>query len=540
VDVPKSEGGASFRASYGSVMRGSRRIAQAATAVPGVAACVFLIAVAVGQGVDRAGVWAGVLGLPVGLVAACAAVWAVALPRSTILVPPELEVPEWAVDRPAELAPVVAALAGGRAGTVGITTGLHGAGGFGKTTLALMVCADRRVRRRFRGQVYWVTVGRDVRGAAAIAAKVNDVIKLIGAVDAAFADPELAGRRLGALLDSGPRRLLVLDDVWWPEQLAPFTAGGHRCARLVTTRVPGLLPGRSPMVRVDQMSPDQARSVLTAGLPSLDPTVTNGLLTVTGRWPLLLRLVNKILVNANNAGADVAAAGAQLTAQLRAGGPTVVDDLSGQASHDLDVGQPAERALAVRATIGASLSLLDTPDAERFAELALFAEDEPIPFDLVAELWRATGGLNELASSQVIARLAEIDLVTSAGTAASGVRVHDVVRDFLRSELGQHSLAELNGVLLDEIARGLPAARPLVGLSPSPITVSWWELGQGAQYMRDHLIWHLLEAGRPLEAEGIACDLRWAGRRLLTSGPAAPRLTLVWWEPRGPPAYRLY
>ena len=69
--------------------------------------------------------------------------------------------------------------AGGRAGTVGITTGLYGAGGFGKTTLARMVCADRRVRRRFGGGVYLVTVGRDVRGAAAVAAKVNDVIKLV-------------------------------------------------------------------------------------------------------------------------------------------------------------------------------------------------------------------------------------------------------------------------------------------------------------------------------------------------------------------------
>ena len=61
---------------------------------------------------------------------------------------------------------------GGRAaarggGTVGITTAVHGAGGFGKTTVAKMVRADRRVLRRFRGRVYWVTVGRDVGQAGA-------------------------------------------------------------------------------------------------------------------------------------------------------------------------------------------------------------------------------------------------------------------------------------------------------------------------------------------------------------------------------------
>ena len=67
----------------------------------------------------------------------------------------------------------------------------------------MMVCTDRRVRRRFRDHVYLVTMGRDVRGAAAVAAKVNDVIKLVEGEDATFTDPDLAGARLGALLDTG-------------------------------------------------------------------------------------------------------------------------------------------------------------------------------------------------------------------------------------------------------------------------------------------------------------------------------------------------
>ena len=201
------------------------------------------------------------------------------------------------VDRPAESDAVVAALVRGPSGTVGITTGLHGAGGFGKTTLARMVCADSRVRRQFGGRIYLVTVGRDVRGPAAIAAKVNDVIKLVSGEDATFTDSEFAGRRLGSLLDVGPRQLLILDDVWEREQLAPFSEGGRQCARLVTTRVPGLLTGQAVAVPVDQMSPEQARRLLTSGLPPLDPAIADGLLAVTGRWPLLLRLVNEILVD---------------------------------------------------------------------------------------------------------------------------------------------------------------------------------------------------------------------------------------------------
>jgi hypothetical protein len=387
----------------------SRRITLGFAAVLGAVACVFVIAVLIGRGLEQASLWAGVLGLPVGLVTAGAVAWATVTPQPNALAPPEQVVPEWVVDRPTELSEIVARLLEGRGGTVGISTALQGAGGFGKTTLARVVCADNRVRRRFGRYVYWVTVGRDVGGGAALAAKVNDVIKLVAGEDATFTDPELAGDRLGALLDTGPRRLLVLDDVWAPGQLAPFARGGRRCSRLVTTRVPGLLGERG--VPVDEMSQEQAQKLLTSGLPPLNPAVVEGLLAVTGRWPLLLRLVNKILANAARAGSEAwLAAGEQLLEWLQTGGPAVVDILSGETSRGLKVGEPLERARAVRATIEASTNLLDAGDVQRFAELGVFVENETIPFRLVARLWRATGGLDDLQAAQLCARLGELAL----------------------------------------------------------------------------------------------------------------------------------
>jgi len=128
--------------------------------------------------------------------------------------------------------------------------------------------------------------------------------------------------------------------------------------------------------------------------------------------------------------------------------------------------------------------------------------------------------------------------VSSEVTTPGGVGLHDVVRDFLRGELGARHLARLNEVLLATAAEGLPAGGVLAGEARAG-QVAWWELGHGDRYMQDHLIGHLLEGGRVAEAESVACDLRWMGLRVREYGPAAPAadLSLVS-TPKTRPAWR--
>ncbi|MFH8576692.1 hypothetical protein [Streptomyces zaomyceticus] len=80
-------------------------------------------------------------------------------------------VPDWVVDRGESDRAVAAVCANPSGRAVAITTSLEGAGGFGKTTLATVVCAHPRVRRHFRRRVFTITIGRDVRGRAAIATR---------------------------------------------------------------------------------------------------------------------------------------------------------------------------------------------------------------------------------------------------------------------------------------------------------------------------------------------------------------------------------
>ena len=429
--------------------------------------------------------------------------------------PPRPEpVPEWVVDRD-EGRQAVAAVCGSGASSVGITTSLWGAGGFGKTTLARMVCAAPEVQEHFGGRVYVITVGREVRGRAAIAAKVAEATRFITGDTTEFSDPKLAGDHLGRLLDERPRTLLVLDDVWERDQLEPFLRGGSSCVRLVTTRVPNALPHDAHTIKVDEMTPEQARVVLTWKLPSLPADVVEGLLRATGRWPLLLRLANGLISELVTTGADAAAAASELLRRLRTQGPAAVDT----PDEEWDLDDPARRSRAVRATVEASTSLLPGDHARRFLELGVFVEDEVVPSRLVAQLWRATGGMDEIATRRLCHHLAGLSLLSLSEDNGGGISLHDAIRDYLRVGLGETTLATLHAQLIDVVADTLPVADPLVPGAPRPGR-AWWRLEEG--YLLDHLIEHLLAAGREDQAAQVAGDLRWVERRLLQRGPTAP------------------
>ncbi|MFD7972523.1 NB-ARC domain-containing protein [Streptomyces clavifer] len=434
--------------------------------------------------------------------------------------PPPVVVPDWFVDRAQTRAAAAAVCRGGRA--VGITTSLWGAGGFGKTTLATAVCARRRVRWRFRSQIfplrpriYCVTIGRDVRGRAAVAARVVEVTRFITGDTTEFDDPDLAGAHLGRLLDRRPRTLIVLDDVWEGEQLAPFLTGGRRCVRLVTTRNPALLPSGTQSIPVDQMSYDQAKAVLTWNLSPLPEFLVNALLEATGRWALLLRLTNRLIGEQCAAGADPTATAERILHRLRDRGPAAVDDPA--TTWDLD--DPRLRNQAVKASIEAATTLLPPGAPARFAELGIFAEDESIPIAVVALLWQAGGQLTEDQTRILCRDLERLSLLSLSPRNGGTISLHDVIRDYLRSDLGSAGLVRLNGLLIDTIATTLPLAQPLAPTTPAPER-AWWQIRDG--YLLDHLIDHMLAAGRTPAAEAVAGDLRWVESRLTQRGPTAP------------------
>jgi WD40 repeat protein len=464
------------------------------------------------------------------------------------------------VQRPAELDLVVSALgaqsqrflprrwreAESRA-PVAICTSIQGVGGFGKTTLARMVLRDKRIRHRYGRQMLWMTMGRAVTPVA-IAGRVEGLAQRLqptvvsstsGQADLVQVSTSLLRSALASAVTGRRWVLIVVDDVWHTSQIAPFAAAAADLPRvrvLVTTRNTTEAPGTTQIV-VDRVTPAQAEEILTRDVVGLAVQTRDGLLAITGRWPLILASINRILRGRELPAQDQAQA---LLNRYRAGGLGTFDDLGSSAREVPAVDDVTVRGKRVSATIDAGRDLLAPADRPRLAELGIFAEDEHIPLELIAQLWAITAGpmMDIIAAGTLIRKMADRGLLTlhhnhtSTGgesTRTSSVSLHDVYRDQLRHELDAHGLgrrARLNTYLVHAAAGTLPpgpsdGANPISQAREIP-NAQWWHLGANQRYLWDNLAYHLHEIGDHAMADQVITRPAWIAARLRRTGVSAP------------------
>jgi WD40 repeat protein len=375
---------------------------------------------------------------------------------------------------------------------------LQGAGGFGKTTLAAQVCQRADVRARFPGGLAWITVGRDTEGAA-LAAKINGLARLAAQAPPTSSDPEQAGRELVQRLAKFPPTLLVIDDVWTSAQLSPMLcADAPQCVRLVTTRRPELLPRAANVVDVDEMTPAEAEALLCRSIGQPIPVAQKErLLTLTGRWPLLLALVNggiRRSMSSRGWNLGLAEAAERIIGRLTSSGPAV-----------LDITIERQRNLAVSACIEYSLGQLTGDGRNRFLELGIFPSDTSVPVATLELLWQRTAGLDGQQTELLCEEMADLSLLRFSGTAyGPAVRVHDAVRDYARAMLAPAGRVLVNTYLL-AAARALISGRHASNTAPTP----WWTLPGSQSYLRRDLAYHLAQANLTEELDWLVTDLRW-------------------------------
>jgi WD40 repeat protein len=350
------------------------------------------------------------------------------------------DMPDGFVARASEYETAKAKLLDARGDAVAITAALRGAGGYGKTVLANALCHDPDIQEAFFDGILRVELGETPNDLLGL---ISDLIKMITGRAEGYYTLGAAASKLAEVL-SERRFLLVIDDVWREEDLKPFLQGGPNTARLITTRLDNILPARTQRIVVDAMKEQEALELLTRGLPEGEVFAEHSRLRAIsirlGKWPLLLTLVNGFLRERVRTGAPLIRSIEGVERRFEARGVVAFDATDAEA-----------RSAAVARTIWVSLELLAAADRARFLELAVFPEDADVPIGIVAQLWRMTADLDDIDTEDLLQRLFRLSLLLTLELNRMTVRLHDVVRAYLRHQVGREALTILNHNVLNAL-----------------------------------------------------------------------------------------
>jgi hypothetical protein len=340
------------------------------------------------------------------------------------------------VRRPAEHRRIIdGILDEGHQNPSGKTVVLYGSGGFGKTTLALSVCHDEHIFAACDGGVLWATLGAEPK-------PISELTAIYGALTGErpqFATLEDAMVAVSQKLE-GKRSLMVIDDVWQDDHLAPFLQGGEQSSRLITTRRFDIALDHADQecrVNVVELTPEEAQEVLTARLlpPPPAPPPSSAVLSSFrqlaarfGEWPLLLQLANRTLYGQIARGRSVMDA-------LKSANE--VYDKMGVVAFDR--GNATAREQAIAKTVELSLGQLNE-ERQRCLELAIFPEDTDVPLEWIGLVWQTDAAMTQMLAERMHdLALIKLDLSRTPGEVMSSgsVRLHDAMRTYFASQLGE-------------------------------------------------------------------------------------------------------
>lgn len=323
------------------------------------------------------------------------------------------------VQRPNETDAIVQALVGSSDGGPGHSAVIGGAGGFGKTTLAIDVCHQPGVIAAFPDGLLWTVLGEKPDMPRVLA----DLHGVVTGDPPAVTGIDELGKVLGKAL-AGRRCLLVIDDAWRADDLSPFLGLlSQNQTLLITTRIQNLViqAGQSawPEVPVDEMGPAEAASLLGRGLV-LDDSGRNTIAQLAdqlGHWPLLLDLVNARLQEEQRSRPGPAVQGIARVRKLF--------ELKGVLGFDRRDAKSRNTAVARSVDVGLERAEeLEPGLAAKAVEMSIFAEDLAIPVQALADLWSMDA---DWVEEDVLRHLNNLSLIHWNRESAT-VSLHDMIR----------------------------------------------------------------------------------------------------------------
>ncbi|CAM9281636.1 unnamed protein product [Scytosiphon promiscuus] len=377
-----------------------------------------------------------------------------------------------------------------------------GMGGAGKTVLASAVVRQERVRKHFRGGIFWLRVGRGAK--RHLQPLLEGLSREMGAaptdsshiVPHVFDGLEHVKQHLAAVASKGSSpRLVVLDDVWEREVVDALLAVGTKL--LVTTRDHSVVGGPGCRFELGNMTEDEALELLlktsmTAGQPGNDiRTQMIKVFDLCGGVPLVLAI----------AGSMPIVKGKGLTAGAWA---ELIETLTNVATKMETSGEELDSLGMVLET---SFNALAGRKKGQLKRLAVLATGVVVPVAMLRNLWEIQ---DEEGTREEAEGLVGKCLLQDLG--AARYRAHDLVLEFLKMKVkADANLAKKIAALQAQYLRRLDVLRRYLTWEHGAGNQSWFSLAA---------LWRSAEelSGNPqLQVESYRASLKEAEARAATA-----------------------
>jgi tetratricopeptide (TPR) repeat protein len=407
--------------------------------------------------------------------------------------------------REEELKELARLLRGGETVAIGQSTAVTGAGGIGKSQLAVEFA--HRYGPYFAGGVFLLNMSEPANVPAEVAACGGpagmDLLPGFGDLPL----DEQAQRVLQVWRSDGLPRLIIFDNCEEPELLAQWRPGGA-CRILVTARR-GQWPGSLGLTPLPLPTLPRAESValLQNHAPTADAGVLEQIAAELGDLPLALSLAGGFMETYADMPFTVPE---KVLARLRQPDLLASAALTGHGQEHSPTGHDRH----VARTFALSLERLDESAAvdrlalDLLARAACFAPGEPIP----AELLLATAPGSDDAASEAMAalcqadalkRLADVGLLEAGNGDGDERRLHRLVAAFVRQELAallHEARAAVEHIVLAEANRLNKVGYPQALLPWQPhlrhvADVACERAGEGAAELCNTFAYHLQSVG---------------------------------------------
>jgi hypothetical protein len=372
-----------------------------------------------------------------------------------------------------------------RPGTL-VVSAIYGLGGVGKSVMAAALAHDREVQEVCADGLLWVTLGQNPD----LLPCLYGWVQALGDYDFNPTTIDSASSHLRSLLRD-KKMLLVVDDAWQTDHVAPFQVGGEGCRVLVTTRE-AQVPD-ADRIDMDVMSEAESLELLLSKAQVKSLTVEEDrqarkLIAVVGGLPLAVDL-----------------AGAQIADGMNWN--ELLDDLEAEIAYLESLDRPNamgvrdeknRKRLSLKASLNLSLKLLSSEQFQQFAWLGVLPEDVAIQPEMAATLWSIPRKKAGVVLRTFRAKALLLSGVQGLGQESS-YRIHDLIHDLARGLLTSEGEKEIPGLNLQwPDAHGI-----LLDLYRLQAKDNLWHTLPDNGYIYSYLTWHLEQAGRLHELHGL-------------------------------------